>query len=255
MITADRIDKYYGNVKVLSEICCQFPKGEVTAVIGENGSGKSTLISILGKYLDPNDGGVFIGDDLFTNIKKDDYALLVSTLRQTNNVQAKITVREFVSFGRFPHSKRLLNDKDWQIVDRCIGLLGCDEYADKYLNQLSGGQLQRVYLAAIFSQDTPIILLDEPLNNLDLKHSHDLMKIIRDFARNENKTVVIIMHDINMVYKYADYCIALKHGRIVHCGAITTFKCKHVLKEIYDLDFDFIRSDNYCVAYVKEDRI
>lgn len=255
MITVDKIDKLYGRTQILSEICCEFPKGKVSAIIGENGSGKSTLISILGKFLNPNDGGVFIGEEHYSNINRESYALKVSTLRQSNNITAKISVKEFVSFARYPHSKNSLNEKDWEVINECLEILGCASYEHKYLNELSGGQLQRVYLAAVFAQDTPIILLDEPLNNLDLKHAHDLMSIIRNYAIKQQKTIVIIMHDINMVYQYADYCMALKNGKIVHCGSIDSFKSADVLHSIYDLNFEFLQLQHQCIAYLKEENV
>lgn len=255
MITVDKIDKLYGQAQILSEICCEFPKGKVSAIIGENGSGKSTLISILGKFLNPNDGGVFIGEEHYSRITRESYALKVSTLRQSNTITAKISVKEFVSFARYPHSKNNLKDKDWEVINECLEVLGCAGFENRYLNELSGGQLQRVYLAAVFAQDTPIILLDEPLNNLDLKHAHELMKIIRAYAIKQHKTIVIIMHDINMVYQYADYCMALKNGKIVHCGSIDSFKSSEILQRIYDLNFEFLQTPNQCIAYLKEERL
>lgn len=255
MIAIDKIEKSYGKAQILNDICCEFPKGKVTAIVGENGSGKSTLLSILGKYLNPNDGGVFIDAIHYTEFSRQVYAQKVATLRQSNSVQAKITVKEFVSYARYPHTKNKLSNQDYAIVDECLKLLSCDQYADKYLHELSGGQVQRALLAAIFAQDTPIILLDEPLNNLDLKHSHELMRIIKSYAELKNKTIVVIMHDINMVYQYANYALALKDGKIVHCGPINTFKDTSVLKAIYDLKFGLFEMNNQCVAFLQEENL
>lgn len=252
MIALDKIEKFYGNNQILDGICCELPQGKVTAIVGENGSGKSTLLSILGKYLSPNDGGVFVDGLHYTTYTKESYALKVASLRQFNQINSKITVKEFVSFARYPHSKNRLTDEDYRVVDKCLEVLGCLDLQNRYINELSGGQAQRVFLAAIFAQDTPIILLDEPLNNLDLKHAHDLMKIIKNFAKNENKTVVIIMHDINMVYQYADYVLALKDGKIVHCGEVKSFECPKILNKIFDLEFSLLQIQNRCVAYLKE---
>lgn len=252
MIALDKLVKKYDDNSILNDICCEFPKGKITAIVGENGSGKSTLLSIIGRFLSATDGNVFIGDTLASQFERNEYARTVSTLRQSQQIQAKIRVEEFVKLARFPHSKGKLTQKDHEIVAHVLRIMECENFKERYLNTLSGGQLQRVYIAAIFAQDTDIILLDEPLNNLDLKHSHHLMKLIKEFARLHGKTIVVIMHDINMVYQYADYALALKNGTIVHCGDVSSFKSEEVLEQIYDLKFQLIHQEPQCYAIIKE---
>lgn len=167
----------------------------------------------------------------------------------------KIKVEEFVKLGRYPHSKSKLNDSDMIIVAEALEIMECSHLSHRYLDTLSGGQLQRVLIAAILAQDTKIILLDEPLNNLDMRHAHKLMETIEKYAKKYNRTILVIMHDINMVYRYADYALALKHGDVVHSGNVNEFKDPQILESIYGLEFNVINVGNISHAVVIGEKI
>src|SRR6185437_12576181 len=142
----------------------------------------------------------------------------VSILKQSNYMNVRLTVRELVSFGRFPYSKGRLTNEDEDMVNQAIDYMNLWELEDSLLDELSGGQKQRAFIAMVIAQDTDYILLDEPLNNLDMKHSVQIMKILRKLVDDLGKTVVIVLHDINFASVYSDRIVALKNGKLVKNG-------------------------------------
>src|SRR5690606_4962549 len=156
-----------------------------------------------------------------------------------------------VSFGRFPYSKGRLNDEDEKMVDQSIDYMDLKEMENSYLDELSGGQRQRAFIAMVIAQDTDYILLDEPLNNLDMKHSVQIMKILRRLVDELGKTVVIVLHDINFASVYSDRIVALKNGRVVKDGTTEEIIQSAALKEIYDMDIPIQQMNNcrICVYF------
>src|SRR5690606_6095481 len=190
------------------------------------------------------------GEDI-TTCDNNRLAKKISILKQSNFITLRLTIRELVSFGRFPYSQGRLTEEDWRIVDDAIRYMELEEIQHKYLDQLSGGQKQRAYIAMVVAQDTEYILLDEPLNNLDMKHSVQIMKILRKLVDERGKTVVIVIHDINFASCYSDHIVALKEGRVIREGQTHEMIGSSVLKEIYDMDMTIEDFDNnrICVYY------
>src|SRR5699024_7242226 len=156
-----------------------------------------------------------------------------------------------ISFGRFPYSKGRLKRFDWQKVDEAINYMELEPIQDKYIDELSGGQRQRAYIAMVLAQDTEYILLDEPLNNLDMRHSVQIMKTLRRLVDELGKPIVIVIHDINFASCYSDDIVALKDGKIVKHGKTCDVIDQCVLKDIYDMDIDIQEIDNQriCVYF------
>lgn len=185
-----------------------------------------------------------------TEYKSKMLAQRLSILKQSNHVRLKLTVRELVSFGRFPYSQEKLTKEDNKMVDRAIDFLNLKEIEHSYLDELSGGQKQRAYMAMVVAQDTEYILLDEPLNNLDMKHSVQTMKIMRKLADELGKTIIIVLHDINFASHYSDYIVALKNGKIIYHDTTENIIREDVLKDVFDInikicEFDSKRICNY----------
>src|SRR5690606_31214841 len=134
----------------------------------------------------------------------------LSMLRQDNHLAARLTVRDLVTFGRYPYSKGRYTVEDERHVRDAITYLGLEAYADRFLDELSGGQRQRAFIAMVMCQDTDYLLLDEPLNNLDIRHTVDIMRLVRQTAHERGKTVVVVLHDINMASAYSDSILAMK---------------------------------------------
>ena len=183
--------------------------------------------------------------------KSNELAKKISILKQSNHINVRLTVRELVSFGRFPYSQGRLKKEDWDFVDEAIQYMELEEMQEKYLDELSGGQRQRAYIAMVIAQNTEYILLDEPLNNLDMKHSVQIMKVLRRLVDELGKTVIIVIHDINFASCYSDYIVALKDGKIVNEGPTDEIIRPSVLKNIYDMDINIEHIDNnkICVFY------
>src|SRR5699024_986971 len=203
---------------IIEDVSLHIEKGTITSFIGPNGAGKSTIISMISRLITRDEGDITIDGYDVLRTKDKELAKKISILKQSNAINLKLTVRELVSFGRFPYSQGKLNKEDWEKVDEAIAYLELEELQDKYLDQLSGGQRQRAHIAMVVAQDTEFILLDEPLNNLDMRHATQIMKTLRRLVDEMGKTIVIVIHDINFASCYSDQIVALKDGKIVKQG-------------------------------------
>lgn len=234
MIDFVEVSRSYQDQTVLGPISGSISEGGITSLIGPNGAGKSTLLTIIGRLLDPTTGTVSVGGMDIRSTKSAELAKHLSILRQENHMTARLTVRELVGFGRFPHSKGRLGPEDVAHVDNALEFLNLTVLADRFLDQLSGGQRQRAFVAMVLAQDTKYVLLDEPLNNLDMKHSVSMMKQLRRAADELGKTIVLIIHDINFAAAYSDRIIALRDGLIVTSGTADEIMQDHTLTDVFD---------------------
>ena len=251
MIVVKNLTKKYGNKNVVDNISVKIPKGKITSFIGPNGAGKSTLLSVISRLIKRDNGEVFIEGKELEKWSNTDLAKKLSILKQSNHINIRLTIRELVSFGRFPYSQGNLSEEDWGYVDEAIAYMKLEEIQHKYLDELSGGQRQRAYIAMVIAQNTEYIFLDEPLNNLDMKHSVQIMQILRKLVEDLGKTVVLVVHDINFASCYSDYIVALKDGVIAKEGSINDIIDKTVLDEIYDMDFriEDIENNKICIYF------
>ncbi|WML28923.1 ABC transporter ATP-binding protein [Neobacillus sp. OS1-32] len=251
MIQVVSLSKFYGKKAVVEDVSVTIQPGKITSFIGPNGAGKSTLLSMVSRLLDADTGEVLIDKADARKMKSNEFAKKVSILKQSNYMNVRLTIRELVSFGRFPYSKGRLTDEDEQIVDQTLEYMHLTELQERYLDELSGGQRQRAFIAMVIAQDTDYILLDEPLNNLDMKHSVQIMKILRRLVDELGKTVVIVLHDINFASVYSDWIVAMKDGRVVKNGPTEEIIQSEALKEIYDMDIPIQKMDGcrICVYF------
>ncbi|WP_428911100.1 ABC transporter ATP-binding protein [Niallia sp. Krafla_26] len=251
MLSVRNLTKRFGTKKVVDGVTMKIQKRKITSFIGPNGAGKSTVLSMISRLILADEGIVHIDDKELLSCKNNELAKKISILKQSNHVNVRLTVRELVSFGRFPYSQGRLTKEDWNYVDEAINYMELEEMQDKYLDELSGGQRQRAYIAMVIAQDTEYILLDEPLNNLDMKHSVQIMKVLRRLVDELGKTVIIVIHDINFASVYSDYIVALKNGQVVKEGPTDEIMKPHVLKDIYDMDINIesINNCKICVYY------
>jgi iron complex transport system ATP-binding protein len=251
MIQVRSLSKLYGKKPVVEDVTVDIQPRKITSFIGPNGAGKSTLLSMVSRLLDADSGEVLIDKSDVRKMKSNEFAKRVSILKQSNYMNVRLTIRELVSFGRFPYSKGRLTDEDEQIVDQSLQYMDLKEMENSFLDELSGGQRQRAFIAMVIAQDTEYILLDEPLNNLDMKHSVQIMKILRRLVDELGKTVVIVLHDINFASVYSDRIVALKDGKVVKDGPTEEIIQSAALKEIYDMDIPIQEMDNcrICVYF------
>jgi ABC-type enterochelin transport system, ATPase component len=222
MIVTSEVTKNYGSSCVVDGVSLTLPAGGITAIIGPNGAGKSTLLSMISRLMGMDRGSVTVDGLDITRTPSDVLARRLSILRQDNHMTARLTVRDLVSFGRYPHSKGRPTANDQRHINEAINYLALDDLADRFLDELSGGQRQRAFVAMVLCQDTDYVLLDEPLNNLDMKHAMGMMKLLRRAADDLGKTVVLVLHDINFASWYADTIVAMKHGKVAAQGRSRT---------------------------------
>lgn len=251
MLEVRNITKKYGKSVILDDISFTVPLHQITAIIGSNGSGKSTLLSIMTRLLKQNSGEILLDEKNIVNWDENLLAKNICILKQSNSLNVKLTVNELVSFGRFPYSHGKLTPKDNEQIQKALEHANITHLKHRYLDELSGGQRQMAYIAMIIAQDTPYIFLDEPLNNLDMKHSVQLMQILKNLVKNENKTIVIVIHDINFVSVYADFIIALNHQKIAYKGSKNDGISDENLYKIFDMDMKVreIDSKKVCIYY------
>ena len=211
MITLTAVRKDHSSEVTIGPVDLEIPAGGITALVGPNGAGKSTLLTMMGRLLGIDAGTIEIaGYDVARTASKD-LAKVVSILRQENHFITRLTVRQLVAFGRFPYTKGRLTTADEELISAAIDFLDLGDLEGRYLDELSGGQRQRAYVAMVLTQDTEFVLLDEPLNNLDMKHSVQMMRHLRRAAAELGRTIVIVLHDINFVGRYADHICSVKY--------------------------------------------
>lgn len=245
MIEIKGITKLFGKKKVVEDVSVTIETGKITSFIGPNGAGKSTLLSMVSRLLEADTGEVLLDQTNVKNLKTKEFAKRVAILRQSNFINVRLTVRELVSFGRYPYSHGRLTDEDEVKIDEALEYMNLVAIQHQFLDELSGGQKQRAFISMVIAQDTEYILLDEPLNNLDMKHSVQIMKILRKLVDELGKTVVIVLHDINFASVYSDRIVALKDGRLVKDGPTAEIINTTALKDVYDMHIP-VQEQNGC---------
>ncbi|AWB82375.1 iron ABC transporter ATP-binding protein [Corynebacterium yudongzhengii] len=234
MITLTNVCKEYSSEVAIGPVNLEIPAGGITALVGPNGAGKSTLLTMIGRLLSMDSGDITVAQYDISKTKSKDLAKIISILRQENHFITKLTVRQLVGFGRFPYSKGRLSKEDEKIISRYIDFLHLTELENRYLDQLSGGQRQRAYVAMVLCQETDYVLLDEPLNNLDIAHSVQMMRHLQDAAREFGRTIIVVLHDINFAARYADYICAVKDGQMVAFGSPQEIMKDDLLTDIFN---------------------
>ncbi|MNI04104.1 Iron(3+)-hydroxamate import ATP-binding protein FhuC [compost metagenome] len=236
MVKVRGVSKQYGGKKVIDNVSLDIAKGKITSFIGPNGAGKSTLMSMISRLITKDSGEILIEDQEIGKWKNNELAKKISILKQSNHINIKLTVKDLVSFGRFPYSQGRLTKEDHKYIDEAIAYMDLASMQHKFLDELSGGQKQRAFIAMVIAQNTEYVLLDEPLNNLDMKHSVQIMKVLRRLTDELGKTVVLVIHDINFASCYSDYIVALKNGVVMKEGTVKEIMESGVLREVYDMD-------------------
>lgn len=251
MMDIKHVSKNYGQKTVVSDVTLPIEKGKMTACIGPNGAGKSTLLEMVSRLIPSDTGHIYIDGGEVKSWKQGDLAKRLSVLKQTNRMNMRLTVRELVSFGRFPYTKGRLGPECKEKIEESLEYLGLVELQERYIDTLSGGQLQRALIAMVLCQDTDYILLDEPLNNLDMAFGVQMMKTLRKLVDDLNKTVVTVIHDINFAASYADNIVVMKEGQLFATGSVDEMISKDILDDLYGMDVQIIENNGkkYCMYY------
>lgn len=251
MIEIKNISKKYGKTVVLEDISLTIPKGGISTIIGPNGAGKSTLLGIISRLLKADSGTVSVDGMDVQRCSSNDLAKRLAVLRQNSHISARLTVEDLVAFGRYPYSKGRPTREDAEYIDAALEYLELQPFRARFLDELSGGQRQRAFVAAVLCQDTDYLLLDEPLNSLDIRYKVSMMQRLSNIARDFDKTVLLVLHDINCASCYSDAIIAMKAGRLLYHDTVASIMQPEVLRHIYDIDVSIhdVNGQSICTYY------
>ena len=228
----------YGGIDIIKDICLDANRGEILAIIGPNGCGKTTLLKTLARLL-PYRGSVTLEKTEISSLSRKNLAQKIALLAQTSGIYFPYTVYETAALGRFPHTTSFfknLSAKDNEAIRLVLEKLGLWEVRDRMINELSGGQLQRVFLARTIIQDPALILLDEPTNHLDLKHQIELLEYLTLWAREKKRAVIAVLHDLNLACRYAGKTVLMAEGKIISYGNCEEIFSGELLRETYGID-------------------
>jgi len=222
MITLSNLSYSYGDKTVLNHIDSSIDDGDFYAIMGANGCGKTTLLRLIAGLLTPQEGGVYLDDTNVLHYSARQLAQRMAFVRQHPHTDFEFSAFETVLMGRNPYQHRLQNESeaDWKIVEQCLQQTNTWHLRFAKPNEMSGGELQRVMIARALAQQTPILLLDEPVSNLDIAHQFEILDLLRQINREQHKTILLVIHDLNMAWQYCDRLLLLHQGGIQYQGPL-----------------------------------
>jgi len=228
----------YGNLPVLSHLSLEIRAGSFCGILGPNGSGKTTLLDLVGRTNLPRSGSIRYRGKNIDDYAKRELAREIALVPQDFYINFPFTVREVTLMGRHPYIPRFgsATIADQEIVDRAIQLMELEQFRDKYVTELSGGEKQRVVFARAFAQDTPVLILDEGTSSLDIHHTLKLLDLVRQKVRLKNKTVIAAMHDLNLAAAFCDQIVFIKAGEIVAKGRTDDVLNAENIRQVFGVD-------------------
>ncbi len=235
---AEQITAGYDNKTILQDVSVTIPSNKISIIIGANGCGKSTLLKTLARLITPTSGQVTLDGQAIQKMPPKQLAKILGLLPQSPIVPEGITVADLVGRGRFPHHSFLKgwSKKDYEAVAEAMEMMNITEFADRHIDELSGGQRQRVWIAMALAQQTDILFLDEPTTYLDITYQVEILDLLTDLNRKYGTTIVMVLHDINLSARYADYIFALHEGKLVAEGPPSDIITNSLIKDIFALD-------------------
>lgn len=245
----------YSDRLIVKDLSIHIPDKKITTIIGPNGCGKSTLLKAITRIISSQSGSVILDGE---NIVKENTKLLakkIAILPQTPESATGLTVGELVSYGRFPYQKSFgrLTKRDYEVIDWALEVTGTQDFKYRSVDSLSGGQRQRVWIAMALAQETDIIFLDEPTTYLDMAHQLEVLELLQKLNFEQDRTIVMVLHDLNQAARFADYIIALKDGQIMKAGSVEEVMTHSVLKEVFHIDAEIGRDPRtnkpMCITY------
>lgn len=254
-IEVNKIRVAYDKQDVIKNMTLSIPKGKITIIIGANGCGKSTLLKSMARILQLKNGSIKMNGLDITKQSPKEVAKMMAVLPQSPSTPAGLLVRELVSYGRFPHLKAMavLSPRDYEIIDWAIHEVGLDDLSDRPVDTLSGGQRRRAWIAMALAQDTEVLLLDEPTTYLDMSHQLEVLLLLQKLNKEQNRTIVMVLHELNNAARFADYIIGMKDGEIVCEGTPLEVIHKENLSILYGIDANIILDEQnkypICINY------
>lgn len=229
---------YDSKSKVLDNISCELEQGCCIAVLGNNGAGKSTFLKCLNRIINPQEGRVLVdGEDIY-KMPRREMAKKIAYVPQRSKVSHTMVFDE-VLLGRKPYIGWDVTDEDCRIVQKILEQMDLTEYATRYTSELSGGELQKVVLARALAQEADYVFLDEPTSNLDPRNQHEMLHVVQDISHNQNKSVVIVMHDLNLAFRHCDRFLFLKDSNIYRYGG-TEIVTPETIHDVYGIEVEIL---------------
>lgn len=237
-LQANNIFAGYDKKIINDDISILIPKNKISVIIGANACGKSTLLKTMARLIQPSSGNITLDGKKISEIPSKELARSLGLLPQSPIVPEGITVADLVSRGRFPYQSFLkgLGKKDYEAVEEALEIMGITDIANRCVDELSGGQRQRVWIAMALAQETDILLLDEPTTYLDITYQIEILDLLTDLNRKKGTTIVMVLHDINLSARYADYIFALRKGKLISEGSPSEIITEDLIKDVFDLD-------------------
>ncbi|WP_129598259.1 ABC transporter ATP-binding protein [Anaerophilus nitritogenes] len=228
----------YDDKLIVDDLNMNIPRGKITTIIGPNGCGKSTVLKTVGRILKQKKGMVYLNGDDIRKLPTKEVAQKMAILPQSPQSQGGLTVGELVSYGRFPHQRGFgkLSSEDKKIIAWALEITKLTEFETASVDNLSGGQRQRVWIAMALAQQTDLILLDEPTTYLDMAYQLEVLELLYNLNREQSCTIVMVLHDLNLAARFADYMIAIRSGEIIRCGTPKEIMTTKVLKDTFQID-------------------
>lgn len=233
----------YDKKIVLDGVNITIPEGKVSVIIGANACGKSTLLKTLVRLIKPQSGEVLIDGKKVSQVPSKELAKTLGLLPQSPIVPEGITVLDLVTRGRFPYQTFMkgLSADDLEAVENALELMNITELRDRSVDELSGGQRQRVWIAMALAQDTDILFLDEPTTFLDLQYQVEILDLLTDLNQKKGTTIVMVLHELNLTARYADYLFAVKDGNLISQGIPNEIVTPNLIKEVFNLNCEVIK--------------
>nr|WP_226643466.1 ABC transporter ATP-binding protein [Mesobacillus subterraneus] len=237
-IETEKLTLSYGDSIIINELDIQIPKGEITVFIGGNGCGKSTLLRSIARLLKPKEGAILLEGEAIAQLSTKEVARKMAILPQSPSAPEGLTVLQLVKQGRYPYQTWLKqwSEEDEKSVENALKATGIDHLKDRTVDSLSGGQRQRAWIAMTLAQDTEIILLDEPTTYLDMTHQIEILDLLYDLNEKEGRTIVMVLHDLNLACRYAHNIVAIKDQKIFNQGKPETVINCGLVKHVFGMD-------------------
>ena len=254
-ISTKNLNISYGNLDIVKDLNLDIPKGKITTIIGSNGCGKSTILKTIARIIQAKSGDIFVNNINIKEQSPKDLAKVMAVLPQSPQAPSGLTVEELISYGRFPHQKGFgkMKKEDEDIVTWALKSTGIEEFRERPMEALSGGQRQSTWIATDLAQQTEILILDEPTTYLDLAHQLEILKLLEELNRKQGTTIVMVIHELNNAARFADHMIGVKKGKVVCQGTAHEVMTKENLKELFNIDAEIVEDPRnnkpVCLTY------
>lgn len=247
MLKVQNLSVSLENKQIIHDLNFTIEEGEIVSIIGPNGSGKSTALKAISRMIKPEEKTVYINNEDLVSLKSKDISKRMSVLFQSNDAPTDLTVEQLVEYGRMPHKKwfEQLNKEDREIIDWAIEKTGLEEYRNRQVISLSGGEAQRTWIAMSLAQRPKVLLLDEPTTYLDISHQLQLLELIYKVNQELGMTIVMVLHDLNQASLYSDKICVIQKGKMIKYGTSVEVITKELIRKVYHVDCDIDQHFKY----------